>query len=330
MRRRTFIAGLSSAAAWPMVGRAQQASRVRRIGVLMGYAEDDPEAQRRVAAFERGLAEAGWVVGRNLQIDRRWGSADAERIKQFAGELVSLNPDVILANTTPITAALKRATSTIPIVFAIVSDPVGEGLVASLARPGGNVTGFINVEASLGGKWLELLKEIAPTVNHASIMFNPETAPGGGRYFLPSFELAGAKLGIRTRTAPVRNVAEIEHAIADLTDEPGGGLVMMTDGFLTVHRAEVMTRAASYKLPSTYPVAAYAREGGLFAYSADYLDLFHRSSSYVDRILKGERPGDLPVQVPTRFELVINLKTARALGLTVPPTLLATADEVIE
>ena len=331
MRRRDFIKGIAiSAAGWPLLAGAQQLQSARRIGILMGYAEDDLEAQHRFAAFQDRLEQAGWTVGRNLQIDLRWGSGDIERIKQLAGEIVALKPDVIIGNTTPVSVALKGATASIPIVFVIVSDPVGEGLVTSLARPGGNVTGFINVEASMGGKWLELLKEMAPTVNHASIMFNPDTAPGGGKYFLPSFELAGTKLGVTTRTAPVRNVAEIEQAISNLAGEPGGGLVMMTDGFLTVHRAEAMRLAATYKVPSTYPVAAYAREGGLFAYSADYFDLIFRSASYVDRILKGEKPGELPVQVPTKFELVINLKTAKALGLNISQILLATADEVIE
>ena len=331
MRRRDFIKSIAcSTVVWPLAARAEQFGQTKRVGVLMGYDEGDPEAQHRLGVFRRGLAEAGWMVGRNLELDLRWGSGDIERIKHFATELVALKPDVIVGNTTPVTAALKRATSSIPIVFVIVSDPIGEGLITSLARPGGNVTGFINVEASIGGKWLELLKVMVPTVNHASIMFNPDTAPGGGRYFLPSFEAAGVKLGVRTRTAPVRDVTEIEQAIADLAAEPGGGLVMMTDGFLTVHRAEAMKLAAKYKVPSTYPVAAYAREGGLFSYSADYPDLFYRSASYVDRILKGEKPSELPVQVPTKFELVINLKTAKALGLSISQTLLATADEVIE
>jgi putative ABC transport system substrate-binding protein len=329
--RRQFMSALGGAAVgWPHLARAQEGERERRIGVLMGYAEDDPEAQRRIASFRHGLSEAGWVPGRNLQIDYRWANADVERIKQFAKELVALNPDVILANTTPVTAALKRETSTIPIVFVIVSDPVGAGFTASLARPGGNITGFINFEDTMGGKWLELLKEVAPGITHAAIMFNPETAPGGGGYFLPSFEAAGPKLGVRTSTALVHSPADIERTITDLAAEPHGALVMMSDSFLMVHRKEVMTLTETYKLPSSLPIDAYAKEGGLLSYAPDYPDLFGRSASYVARILKGEKPADLPVQVPTKYELAVNLKTAKALGLTIPQSFLLLVDEVIE
>jgi putative ABC transport system substrate-binding protein len=331
MRRREFITLVGCAATtWPFPARAQQGERVRRIGVLMGYAEGDPEAQKRIGAFRQALAKTGWVVGGNLQIEYRWANADVERIEQFAKELVDLKPDVILANTTPVTAALHRQTSTLPVVFVIVSDPVGAGFVANLARPAGNITGFINFEDTMGGKWLELVKEVAPATMHAAIMFNPDTAPGGGQYFLPSFEMAGSKLHVRTVAAPVHNPAEIDNAMAELAQEPQGALVMMTDSFMTVHRQRVMALAASYKLPAMSALGVYAREGGLVGYAPDYLDLFGRSASYVDRILRGANPGDLPVQVPTKFEFVINLKTAKALGLTVPPMLLATADEVIE
>jgi putative ABC transport system substrate-binding protein len=263
-------------------------------------------------------------------IEERWASADVERIQRFAHELVASKPDLILANTTPVTAALQRETATIPIVFVIVSDPVGAGFAKSLARPGGNITGFINFEDTMGGKWLELLKEVAPAVTRAVIMFNPDTAPGNGGYFLPSFEAAGPLLGAKAIAAPVRSADDIEHAIADLASAPGGGLVVMTDSFMTVHRSLLMTLGQRFKLPVVYPLGVYAREGGLLGYAPDYLDLFRRSASYVDRILKGDSPATLPIQVPTKFELVINLKTAKALGLDVPPTLTARADEVIE
>ena len=278
----------------------------------------------------RGLSELGWSVGRNLQIDYRWGSANVERIKQFAKELVSLKPDVILAGSTPVTAALQRETVGIPIVFVVVSDPVGDGFVASLARPGGNITGFINFEHSMGGKWLVLLKEAAPMLKRVATMFNPETAPGGGRYFVPSFEVAGATLGVKPIVAPVRSPGEIDKVIEDLAREPDGGLVLMPDTFTFVNRTQVMTLAERHKLPLILWLGNHANEGALVGYGPNYHDLFRRSASYVDRILRGEKPSDLPVQVPTKFDLVINLKTAKTLGLTVTPTLLARADEVIE
>ena len=331
MRRREFITLIGGAvAAWPIAARAQQPERMRRIGLLMGYTENDPLSQTRIAAFLQGLSELGWSDSRNLHIDYRWASADVERIKQFAKELVALKPDVILAHSTPVTAALQRETTGIPIVFVLVSDPVGAGFVASLARPGGNITGFINFEDSMGGKWLELLKEVAPAVKRAAIMFNPDTAPGGGGYFLHSFEAAGAALGVKPIVAAVRSPSEIEKVIGDLAREPDGGLVLMSDIFLSLNRTQVMTLAERHKLPVVYWVGTYAKEGGLLGYGPDYDDLFRRSASYVDRILKGEKPSNLPVQVPTKFELVINLKTAKAIGLTVPPTLLTRADEVIE
>ncbi|MGB9051957.1 MAG: ABC transporter substrate-binding protein [Pseudolabrys sp.] len=278
----------------------------------------------------RGLSELGWSVGRNLQIDYRWGSANVERIKQFAKELVSLKPDVILAGSTPVTAALQRETVGIPIVFVVVSDPVGDGFVASLARPGGNITGFINFEHSMGGKWLVLLKEAAPMLKRVATMFNPETAPGGGRYFVPSFEVAGATLGVKPIVAPVRSPSEIDKVIEDLAREPDGGLVLMPDTFTFVNRTQVMTLAERHKLPLILWLGNHAKEGALVGYGPNYHDLFRRSASYVDRILRGEKSSDLPVQVPTKFDLVINLKTAKTLGLTVTPTLLARADEVIE
>jgi putative ABC transport system substrate-binding protein len=271
----------------------------------------------------------GWNNGRNLRMDVRWAAGSVDRMRMFAKELVDLQPGVILANTTPVTAALRNETHTIPIVFVVVSDPVGAGFVASLARPGGNITGFINVEASFGGKWLELLKEIAPRVRRAAIMFNPDTAPGGGSYFLGSFESAAQSLGVEPITAPVRSVAEIESVMTRLGREPGGGLAVMSDGFMFIHRGSIISLAARGNVPAIYFDAALSKDGGLLSFGADLRDMFRRAASYVDRILRGE-PADLPVQVPTKFELVINLKTAKALGLTVPLTLQVRADEVIE
>jgi ABC-type uncharacterized transport system substrate-binding protein len=331
MKRREFIGLLGGAAAWPLAALAQQSDRrVARIGLLTAYAANDPLSQPWFATFEQGLSELGWSVGRNLQIDYRWGNANVERIKQFAKELVSLKPDVILAGSTPVTAALQRETTNIPIVFVIVSDPVGDGFVASLAHPGGNITGFINFEHLMGGKWLVLLKEAVPTLKRVVTMFNPETAAGGGRYFVPAFETAGATLGVKPIVAPVRSPSEIEKVIEDAASERNGGLVLLPDTFTFVNRKQVITLSERHKLPLILWLGNHAKEGALIGYGPNYHDLFRRSASYVDRILRGEKPSDLPVQVPTKFDLVINLKTAKALGLTVSPTLLARADEVIE
>jgi putative ABC transport system substrate-binding protein len=330
MKRRAFIMLLGGAAAgWPLAVRAQQPGSIRRIGVLMGWAESDPEAKADLAAFVQGLAQLGWADGRNVRIDYRWANGDVDRMRTFAKELAELRPDVILANTTPATVALQRETRTIPIVFVIVSDPVGAGLVASLPRPGGNITGFINIEASLGGKWLELLKEIAPAVRRVAIMFNPDTAPGGGSYFLSPFEMAARSIAVEPITAPVRSDAEIENVISSLGREQGG-LVVMTDGYMTVHRGPIISLAARNHVPAIYAESFSAKDGGLLSYGANSLDVFRHAAPYVDRILRGVTPSDLPVQVPSLFELVINLKTAKALGLAVPPSLLANADEVIE
>ncbi len=329
--RRQFLFAIGGAAfSWPHGARAQQPSPAKRIGVLMAFAEDDLIIQAALAAFLHGLNEVGWQSGRNLRIEYRWAAGSVERARQAADELIALKPDLIFASTTPVIMALKRTTSTIPIVFIQVSDPVGAGFVDNLARPGGNITGFINFEDTMGGKWLELLKEVAPAITHTIIMFNPDTAPGAGGYFLPSFETAAHKLGVTPNTAPVHNQSEIEAAIRGLAAQPGGGLVVMSDSFMLVHFEQIRKLAETYKLPAIYGLAARARQGALMTYAPDTADIYGKSAAYVDRVLKGESPSNLPVQVPTKFELMINLKTAKALGLTVPQTLLATADEVIE
>jgi putative tryptophan/tyrosine transport system substrate-binding protein len=331
MRRRDFITGAGSVVLLPHVARAQQpADRVRRIGVMMGYAETDPEAQTRFAAFKQGLSTLGWHEGRNLKVDVRWASGDADRAATFAKELVALQPEVIMSNTTPVTAALHNATKTIPIVFVAVSDPVGPGFVASLPRPGTNMTGFINLERTLGGKWLELLKEIAPGMTRVAVMFNPQTAPYAEEIYLPSMEAAAKNLGIKQLKSLVYREADIEDAISGLGREPGSGLIAMTDSFMTVHRKAVIELSIKNKLPLMYYVSIAPREGALISYGIDLTDLFGRSASYVDRILRGAKPAELPVQLPTKFELAINLKTASTLGLTVPSIILTSANEIIE
>jgi putative ABC transport system substrate-binding protein len=330
MRRRDFITVAGAAAAWPLAAFAQQpADRMRRIGVMIGYAENDPEAQTRLAAFKQGLSTLGWSESHNLKIDVRWASGDADRATVFARELVALQPEVIMSNTTPVTAALHKATKTIPIVFVAVSDPVGAGFVASLPRPGTNITGFINLERTLGGKWLELLKEIAPRVTRVAVMFNPQTAPYTEIY-LQSMETAAKKLGVKHYKSLVHREADIEEAISGLGREPGSGLIAMTDSFMTVHRKAVIDLTIRNKVPLMYYVSVAPREGGLISYGIDLTDMFGRAASYVDRILRGAKPAELPVQLPTKFELAINLKTANALDLTVPPGLLVAANEVLE
>ncbi|MGB9388565.1 MAG: ABC transporter substrate-binding protein [Xanthobacteraceae bacterium] len=331
MKRREFIALVGGAAAVsPLAARAQQPERMRRIGVLMPFAENDRDAMAQLSGFLQGLAQLGWTDGRNVRMDLRWAVGSVDRTRMFAKELVDLQPDVILAHSTPATAALQRETRTIPIVFAVVSDPVGVGFVASLQRPGGNLTGFIHMEASLGGKWLELLTEIAPGVKRATIMFNPDTAPYARSYYLPSFEAAARSLKVAPIVAPVHSEAEIETVITSLGREPGGGLVVLPDTFLQVHRAAIILLAARNNVPAAYCDNSFAVDGGLFSYGPDQVDIFRRAAPYVDRILKGERPADLPVQAPTKYILVINLKTAKALGLDVPVQLRQLADDVIE
>jgi putative ABC transport system substrate-binding protein len=330
MRRREFIAGLGSVAAGPLAARAQQGERVRRIGVMMALDENDSEAKIQLSGFTQELAELGWTDGRNVRMDVRWTAGNIDRMQMFAKEVVGLKPDVILANSTPTTAALQRETRTIPIVFAGVGDPVASGFVVGLPRPGGNITGFITQEASLAGKWLELLTEIAPIVKRVAMIFNPDTASGGGSYYLQSFEAAARSLKVTPIAAPVHSDAEIESVITSLGREPGGGLVVVPDIFAFAHRAPIILLAAQNTVPAVYYASHFARDGGLLFYGTDRVDIFRRSASYVDRILRGEKPADLPVQTPTKFQLVINMKTAKALGFTIPERLLATADEVIQ
>jgi putative tryptophan/tyrosine transport system substrate-binding protein len=330
MRRRQFIAGLGGVAAWSLAAWAQQPDRMRRVGVLMAFDENDPEAKAYLSEFTQGLAELGWTDGGNLRMDVRWGAGNVDRMRMSAKELLDLQPDVILAHGTPATAAFQRETRTIPIVFAVVSDPVGVGFVASLPRPGGNLTGFIHMEASLGGKWLELLTEIAPGVKRATIMFNPDTAPYARSYYLPSFEVAARSFKVAPIVAPVHSEAEIETVITSLGSEPGGRLVVMPDTFLDTRRAHIILLGARNNVPTVYSDSLWARDGGLLSYGPNRPHIFRRSAAYVDRILKGEKPADLPVQAPTKYELVLNLKTAKALGLDVPLHLQQRADEVIE
>jgi putative ABC transport system substrate-binding protein len=316
IRRRVFVTLLGGAAVLPLAAWAQQGARVRRIGVLMPGNECDPEYTPRVSAFKQALAGLGWTDGRNVRTDLRWGGGEINRIRALAQELVGLQPDVILAGGTPATAALQRETRTIPIVVLNAADPVASGVVPRLDRPSGNITGFGNSDASLGGKWLDLLSEVAPGLKRPAIMFNPDTAPASA--YMPSLEEAARSLKVAPITAPVHDDVEIEAAIIALGREPGGGLVVIPDNFMTVHRAPIILAAARNKVPAVYNQSPFARDGGLLSYGTDRVDNFRRAASYVDRILRGAKPGDLPVQFPTKFEMVVNLKTAKALGLTVP------------
>src|SRR6516164_8501519 len=327
--RRELLAALGgAAAAWPLAARAQQAERVRRIGLLMGVA-DDREGQARVTALREGLQELGWTDGRNIQIETRFGGADAGRIRAHAAELVALAPDVLVGHATPGTRALRQATSSIPIVMVGVTDPVEQGFVSSLAHPGGNITGFTFVDFQMVGKWLEMLKEAAPGVARAALMFNPDTAPSYYGY-LHLFEAEPRSIAVEVAAAPVRNTAEVEKTIAELGREPRGGLIVAPDTFTVVHQHLFIRLAQQHRLPAVYFFRTFVAQGALMSYGPDLYDLFRRSASYVDRILKGAKPADLPIQQPTKFELAINLKTAKALGLQIPDKLLATADEVIE
>ena len=325
--RRKFIATLlgGAAAAWPLGARAQP-DRMRRIGVLMGFA-DDAEGQARVKGLQQGLQELGWIEGRNVRIDYRWTGGDATRVRTYVAELVKLSPDVIVAHTPPVIAAVRQASSSIPIVFAAVIDPVAHGFIDNLARPGGNLTGTTNIEFSLIGKMLEMLKEVAPGIVRAAVMFgtNPQYL-----VYLHSFGTVPPTLAVELSAAAVRDAGEIEAAMSELGRKPGAGLVVPPDAFTIIHHAMIIELAARYRLPAVYAYRSFVAEGGLMSYGPDVYDIFRRTASYVDRILKGARPADLPVEAPVKFEFVINLKTAKALGLDVPEKLVALADEVIE
>jgi putative ABC transport system substrate-binding protein len=331
MRRREFITLLGGAVtAWPLAVRAQQPERVRRIGVFMLLAVDDPIGQARIAALREGFEKLGWTEGRNIRIDTRWTSTgDVESMQRFAKELVALQPDLIVTQSTPITATLLQETRTIPIVFALVADPIGSGFVASFAKPGGNVTGFVTIEPTMAGKWLELLKEIAPRVVRVAFLFNPATATYF-EYWLNPFKAAAVSFAVEAIAAPVRDSSELDTVIAEQARAPNGGLVVMPDTFTDTHRVEITSLAAGYRLPAVYPYRQFTAVGGLLSYGDDLIDNFRRAPTYVDRILKGEKPSELPVQAPVKFDLVINLKTAKALGLDVPLHLQQRADEVIE
>jgi putative tryptophan/tyrosine transport system substrate-binding protein len=329
MRRREFITLIGSAAAgWPFAARAQPTERIRRIGVLMPYLEDDPVARARVTVFLETLHQLGWTDGLNIRIDYRWSGGDADRIREAAVELVALAPDVILANGGVTVRPLQEASRTVPIIFADVIDPVGAGFVQSLARPGGNASGFTVFEYSLSGKWVELLKQIAPTVTRAAVLRNPLGVGAGGQF--GAMQAVAPSFGVDLQPVDVRDTSEIERAVAEFAREPNGSLIV-TFTPLTVSRRELIIElAARHRLPAIYPYSEFAAEGGLISYGPDPVDPFRRAASYVDRVLKGEQPGGLPVQAPTKYELVINLKTAKSLGMTVPQPLLATADQVIE
>ncbi len=327
MRRREFITLLGGTAAWPLAAAAQP-ERMRRIGVLMAHAESDPEGQIFVAVFRETLQKLGWDEGRNIRIDVRW-AAEIELMAGFAKELAALQPDVILTNNTPTTAAVLQQTTTIPIVFAVVADPVGSGFVASLARPDGNVTGFTLTEPAMTSKWLELLKEIAPHVSRVAFLFNPAATPYRDIYLNP-FKAAAPNFAVQAIPAPVHSPSELETVIAAQAREPNSGLIVMPDGFMNVHRAKITSLADRWRLPAVYPFRFFAELGGLLCYGNEQRDQFRLAATYVDRVLRGGKPRDLPVQAPARFELVINLKTAKALGLDVPMQLQQRADEVIE
>ena len=328
MTRRKFITLLGGSAAWPLAARAQQGERVRRIGVLLPAAPDDAEFQSWVGAFLQGLAQSGWITGRNIRVETRWTKFDAEQTRKYAAELVALAPDVILATGTSTVGPLLRLTRTVPIVFPIAADPVAAGLVESLARPGGNATGFMSFEIGVSAKWLELLKEIAPGVKRAAVLRTLATAAGPGQFGV--IQAVASTIGVELRPIDTRDAGEIERAVVAFASEPNSGLIAATGGGVLQHRELIVALAARHKLPAVYAYRSHVMSGGLMSYGLDNLDQYRRAAGYVDRILRGEKPADLPVQAPTKYELVINLKTAKALGLDVPSSLLARADEVIE
>jgi putative tryptophan/tyrosine transport system substrate-binding protein len=330
MRRRNFIASLASVTVVrPLAARAQQPDRMRLIGVLMAYAESDSAAQSWLAAFRAALAKLGWTQGSNLRIELRWSAADPDKIRTFAKELADLRPDAILSVTTPVTDALIRTTQTIPIVIATVADPISSGFVTSLGRPGGNITGFALYEPGMGGKWLELLKQIAPGVTRVALLFNPATTVPV-KFYMSSIEAAASSFAIQASTAPVHTKDEIEGVIAALAGNPGAGLIVMPDLFNLTNRDLIIAVAARYRVPAIYFVRSFADSGGLISYGPGFAEQYPQAAEYIDRILKGEKPGDLPIQMPIKVPLVINLKTAKALGLEVPGQLQQLADEVIE
>jgi putative ABC transport system substrate-binding protein len=328
MKRREFITLLGGAATWPVVARAQQPERMRRVGVMVPAAADDAEYGMRVAGFLQRLEELGWADGRNVQIEYRWTAGNADDPRTYATELIVLSPDVILANGSQSVGPLRQATSTVPIVFVGVVDPVGAGYVASLARPGGNITGFTNFEYSLSAKWLELLKEIAPSITRAAVLRDPSVASGSGQFGV--IQAMASLLSVEVSPIDPREALEIERAITTFASKPNGCLIMTPTAFSTTHRELIITLAARHRLPAMYPFGYFVTSGGLISYGPDPVDQYRRAAGYVDRILRGEKAADLPVQAPVKYQLVINLKTAKALGLDVPPTVLARADEVIE
>jgi putative ABC transport system substrate-binding protein len=329
MRRRELIVGLGIAAAWPLAARAQQGQRMRRIGALMPYAENDPDSQIRMMALLQGLDRLGWTLGRNVAIDIRWNIFDVDRARAAAVELLALAPDVMLANGITAVQGVLPVTRTVPVVFTLVTEPVAQGFVESLAHPGGNLTGFSYLAPTLGGKWLDLLKEIAPLVTRVAFILNLPSSPYGGLFY-GSIQLANAKFSAQTMFVPVQEPAEFEQIMARLGGEPGGGLIIAPDAFTSIHRKHIVELAARYRLPAIYPRRFFATDGGLASYGVDDAEHYRQVAAYLDRILRGEKPADLPVQQPTKYELVINLRAAKALGLTVPETLLVQADELIQ
>jgi len=327
-RRELLAAFGGAAAAWPLAASAQQPGTLRRIGVLIQVAEGDPQARIEVATFLRGLQELGWNEGRNLRIDTRWGGGDADRIRKYAAELVALGPEVVLAPGGTVVGALQQASRTVPIVFVNVTDPVGRGYVASLAQPVGNATGFTSFEFGMGGKWLEVLKEMAPRVTRAAVLRDPVITAGMG--YLAAIHALAPSVGVQVTPVDVRHTSDIERAVAAFARTPNSGLIVTADPAAIVHREGIIALAARHRLPAVYPYRFFVISGGLISYGLDNIEQYRLAAGYVDRILKGDKPGDLPVQAPTKYELVINLKTAKTLGLEVPPTLLARADEVIE
>jgi ABC-type uncharacterized transport system substrate-binding protein len=330
MKRREFISLMGGVAGWPLAAWAQQTERMRRIGVMMGVAEGDREGQQQVDAFRQGLKDLGWTDGRNMRMDFQWGVAQPGRAQPAARDIIAAQPDLIVSHSTPGTTAIVQLTKTISIVFLSVPDPVALGFVSSFAHPGGNVTGFTSLEPSMGGKWVEVLKDLNPRIGRVAILFNPETAPAGGKYYLPSFKAAGAALGVETIEAVVHDAAGIGQAIDSLAREPNGGLIAMADVFTALNRELIVRSALDHRLPLIASFRTFTEQGGLISYGSDNIDPFHRAASYVDRILKGEKSADLPIQAPTRFEMAINLKTAKALGLTISRDFLLRVDEVIE